>query len=68
MAKFKQKTKKAIAKRFKLTKTGKIKRHKAGSGHLLSHKSMKRKRRLRKPGLVVGNTLKTYRILLAPGA
>jgi len=52
MAKMKQKTKKAIAKRFFKTKTGKIKHASAGRGHLLSHKSRKRKRMLRGGKLV----------------
>lgn len=48
----KHKTKKAIAKRFRRTKSGKIKHACAGRGHLLGHKSRKRKRRLRKGGMV----------------
>lgn len=43
----KKKTNKAAAKRFKKTANGKIKYSKAGSGHLLSSKSRKRKRNLR---------------------
>jgi large subunit ribosomal protein L35 len=43
----KQKTNKAAAKRFKKTATGKLKYHKAGSGHLLGSKTRKRKRNLR---------------------
>ncbi len=43
----KKKTNKAAAKRFKKTATGKLKYSKAGSGHLLSGKSRKRKRDLR---------------------
>ena len=43
----KMKTKKAVAKRFKRTANGKIKYSKAGSSHLLSSKSRKRKRNLR---------------------
>ena len=43
----KKKTKKSVAKRFKRTASGKIKYSKAGSGHLLSKKSRKRKRSLR---------------------
>ncbi len=43
----KQKTRKAAVKRFKKTATGKITYNKAGSGHLLSAKSRKRKRNLR---------------------
>ena len=63
----KQKTKKALAKRLKLTKSGKVKRWKAGRGHLMSHKSGKRCRQLRKPGLVEGEIAETYAMLLAPG-
>jgi large subunit ribosomal protein L35 len=50
----KMKTRKSVAKRFKLTATGKIKRSCAGRGHLLSSKSRKRKRQLRKGALVSG--------------
>ena len=52
MAKQKQKTIKAVAKRFKKTATGKIKRSTSGRGHLLSCKTRKRKRHLRAGGLV----------------
>ena len=48
----KQKTKKAVAKRFKRTASGKIRRASPGRGHLLTNKSSKRKRRLRAGGLV----------------
>ena len=48
----KLKTKRSAAKRFKLTATGKIKRYKGYKSHLLSKKSSKRKRQLRKSGLV----------------
>ncbi|OQA26405.1 MAG: 50S ribosomal protein L35 [Verrucomicrobia bacterium ADurb.Bin345] len=54
MAKFKTKTKKAAAKRFKVTARGKIKRPSTGRGHLLGHKSRKRKRRLRHGAYVSG--------------
>jgi large subunit ribosomal protein L35 len=43
----KQKTKKAVVKRMKLTKTGKVKRHQAFTSHLLVRRSRKRKRHLR---------------------
>ncbi|MGI5921845.1 MAG: 50S ribosomal protein L35 [Syntrophomonadaceae bacterium] len=48
----KMKTNRAAAKRFKKTGSGKIKRSKAYASHLLGHKSPKRKRNLRKAGLV----------------
>jgi large subunit ribosomal protein L35 len=48
----KMKTRKAAAKRLKQTGTGKFLRRKAGKRHLLTGKSAKRKRHLRKPVLV----------------
>ena len=48
----KKKTKKAAAKRFKKTASGKLKYAKAGSSHLLGSKSRKRKRNLRRKGVV----------------
>ncbi|MCK9216837.1 MAG: 50S ribosomal protein L35 [Firmicutes bacterium] len=44
----KQKTHRSSAKRFSLTKSGKIKRAKAFKKHILTKKTAKRKRRLRK--------------------
>ena len=44
----KLKTNRGAAKRFKITGTGKVKRSKAYASHLLSSKTTKRKRRLRK--------------------
>ncbi len=46
------KTHRGAAKRFKMTGSGKIKRSKANASHLLGDKSPKRKRGLRKAGLV----------------
>ena len=43
-----RKTKKAAAKRFKITATGKVMRRKPGLRHLASSKSSKRKRKLGK--------------------
>jgi large subunit ribosomal protein L35 len=48
----KLKTHRGAAKRFKVTGTGKIKRRKAYRGHLLTGKSAKRTRNLRKATLV----------------
>ena len=42
------KTKRAAAKRFKVTGTGKLKRNKAYKSHILTKKTTKRKRNLRK--------------------
>jgi len=46
------KTRKAVAKRFKVTGTGKILRRKSSKRHLLVSKSSKRKRNLGKAALV----------------
>ena len=48
----KLKTRKAAAKRFRATGSGKIMRRKAYKSHLLQHKSTKRKNRLSKPVVV----------------
>lgn len=48
----KKKTNKAAAKRCWKTASGKIKFGRAGRGHLLSSKSRKRKRHLRKSGML----------------
>jgi large subunit ribosomal protein L35 len=44
----KLKTNRGAAKRFKITGTGKVKRSKAYASHLMSSKTTKRKRKLRK--------------------
>jgi len=44
----KLKTNRGAAKRFKVTGSGKVKRSKAYASHLLSSKTTKRKRKLRK--------------------
>lgn len=48
MAKVKAKTKRAVAKRMKVTATGKIKRKHAYRSHLAHNKTQKQKRHLRK--------------------
>jgi large subunit ribosomal protein L35 len=54
----KLKTNRGAAKRFKVTGTGKIVRNKANANHILTKKSRKRKRNLRKSGLVDSTNLK----------
>jgi len=46
------KTRKAVAKRFKITASGKVLRSRSSRRHLLSSKSAKRKRRLAKAARV----------------
>ena len=52
MAKIKMKTKKSVAKRFKKTGSGKLKRAQGFRSHKASHKTQKQKRQLRKSALV----------------
>ncbi len=58
------KTHKGLAKRLRKTRTGKILRHKAGRSHLMSHKSGKRRRRLRRKDTVEGATARRFAPLL----
>jgi len=48
----KMKSKRGAVKRFKVTASGKVKRHRAYGSHILTKKSAKRKRNLRKAALV----------------
>jgi len=50
----KLKTKKGVAKRFKLTKKGKVKYYASGKRHLLSSKKSRRLRSLRRPKTLGG--------------
>ena len=52
----KMKTHRGAAKRFKKTGTGKLKRAKAFKSHILTKKSSKRKRNLRKTALCFNNS------------
>jgi large subunit ribosomal protein L35 len=54
----KQKTRKGLAKRVRVTRNGKIVRGKAGRRHLLSGKSRKRKRQLRAKATVAAVDVK----------
>ena len=62
----KMKTKKSVAKRVKVTGTGKLMRYKAGRRHLLVRKNAKRRRQLRGPAQVQGKTAKTYLEVISP--
>lgn len=64
MANLKLKTKKAAAKRFKVTATGKLVRNKANKSHILTKKTTKRKRGLRKDTTVDQTNLKTMKKIL----
>jgi large subunit ribosomal protein L35 len=60
----KQKTHKGAAKRFKVTATGKVRRHHSMHSHILTDKSQKRKRHLRKATAVTGEFAKTIKEML----
>ncbi|MGH8011964.1 MAG: 50S ribosomal protein L35 [Candidatus Binataceae bacterium] len=60
----KLKTNRSAAKRFKVSKTGKIKHKRAYLRHLLSSKSRGRKRRLRRAGVVSPANSKAVRALV----
>ena len=59
----KQKTHKGTKKRFRLTAKGKVKHRSAGTSHLASRKSHKRKRNLRRTD--VADTTEFKRVALA---
>ena len=57
----KVKTSRAAAKRFKKTGTGELKRMKAYKSHILTKKSQKRKRNLRKATVVDSTNVKSMK-------
>ncbi len=60
----KMKTTKAAAKRFKKTGTGLLKRNKAYKSHILTKKSQKRKRTLRKAAITDATNVKNMKKIL----
>ena len=58
---FKSKTRSSVAKRFKVTGTGKILRRKQGKRHILQKKNRKRKRNLGKATLVSDADIKNVK-------
>lgn len=58
------KTSRAAAKRFKKTGTGKLKRNKAYKSHILTKKSQKRKRNLRKAAITDASNVKAIKKIL----
>ncbi len=60
----KMKTRKSAAKRFRVTGSGKIRYKKQGLRHILTKKSRKTKRNLRKPGILSEAETKKARRLL----
>jgi large subunit ribosomal protein L35 len=60
----KQKTNKSVAKRFKITGTGKIKRQRCGKRHLNAHKSGNHMRRLNGTAVETGRVAAKYVLAL----
>ena len=60
----KMKTNRAAAKRFKVTGTGKLKRSKAYKRHILTKKTTKTKRNLRKAAIVDDTNVKNMKKIL----
>ena len=58
------KTNRGAAKRFRLTGTGKVRRQRAYSSHILTKKSTKRKRTLRKTTIAAKADVKRIRRML----
>jgi large subunit ribosomal protein L35 len=63
----KMKTSRSAAKRFKLTAGGKVKRMRAYKSHILTKKTAKRKRRLRKSDICAPGDAKRIKRLLRGG-
>ena len=60
----KMKTNKGAAKRFSKTSTGKIKRNKAFTSHILTSKTTKRKRNLRHSTIMSPGDTRKMRVLI----
>lgn len=60
----KMKTNRSAAKRFKVTGTGKLKRNKAYKRHILTKKTTKVKRNLRKPAITDATNVKNMKKIL----
>jgi large subunit ribosomal protein L35 len=65
---YKLKPNKAVAKRFKVTRTGKLKRGHSLTSHLMSGRSSKKKRKLGRPALVHESLAKNMRRLMGVSA
>jgi large subunit ribosomal protein L35 len=61
---YKQKPNKSVAKRFKVSKTGKLKRHHAYTSHLMSARSANKRRKLRKAAVLFEGLARNMRRLM----
>ncbi|MCA8969837.1 MAG: 50S ribosomal protein L35 [Planctomycetes bacterium] len=63
----KAKTCKAVAKRMRVTKNGKVKRGHAFTSHMMVRRSRKQKRKLRKAAIIEGLIARNIKRLLGKG-
>jgi len=61
---YKRKPVKGVLKRFKITKTGKVKRHHAKTSHLMSARPPGSKRRLRRPAVMAEGMARRMRSMV----
>jgi large subunit ribosomal protein L35 len=61
---YKLKPNKAVLSRFKITKTGKVKRHQAMTSHLMSARTSKKKRQLGRAAILHEGIARNMRILV----
>ncbi len=61
---YKFKPNKAVAKRFKVTKTGKVKRHHSFTSHLMSSRDANKRRKLRRPEILFEGHARNMRKLM----
>jgi large subunit ribosomal protein L35 len=61
---YKFKPRKAVAKRFKVTKTGKLKRHHAFTSHLMSARPANKRRKLRRSAILFEGHARNMRELM----
>ena len=61
---YKMKPNKSVLSRFKVTKTGKLKRRHAKTSHLMSGRSANKKRKLGRPAIVSETIAKNHRRLM----
>jgi len=63
----KVKTRKAVSKRFKITKSGKVKRNNSKVRHLLTCKNRKKKRKLRHSSIACDSDAKNIKAMMPYG-
>lgn len=64
---YKFKPNKSVAKRFRVTKTGKLKRHHGFTSHLMSSRSASKRRKLRHPAILAEGHARNMRKLMGVG-